>query len=80
MKKLVLLIAILAYASLTFAQNEIPGTWLSENEDAKIEMYKSGNKYFGKIFWLAERHDENLELKGYLGFLSDTEEWTRTTK
>jgi hypothetical protein len=49
MKKLVLLIAILAYASLTFAQNEIPGTWLSENEDAKIEMYKSGNKYFGKI-------------------------------
>ena len=65
MKKLVLLIAILAYASLTYA---------------KIEMYKSGNKYFGKIFWLAELHDENLELKGYLGFLSDTEEWTRTTK
>jgi uncharacterized protein (DUF2147 family) len=42
--------------SLLFGQNthkadDIIGVWLSEKKDGKIEIYKSGNKYFGKLIW-----------------------------
>ena len=56
MKKLPLvLILLLAMAANAFAQTSgggmILGVWLSENKDGKIEVYKSGNKYFGKLIW-----------------------------
>jgi uncharacterized protein (DUF2147 family) len=38
----------------TYAQSEgdkILGGWLSENKDGKIEVYKSGEKYYGKLVW-----------------------------
>ncbi|TWW01591.1 DUF2147 domain-containing protein [Chitinophaga pinensis] len=56
MKTLTLLFfsMIIATGSL-FAQNgtadKILGTWLNEEKDGKIEIYKSGNKYFGKLVW-----------------------------
>lgn len=31
--------------------DKITGIWLSEKKDGKIEIYKSGNKYFGKLIW-----------------------------
>lgn len=41
--------------SNTVAQNapsdKIVGIWLSQEKDGKIEIYKSGNKYFGKLIW-----------------------------
>lgn len=27
------------------------GTWLSEKKDARFQLYKTGNKYYGKIIW-----------------------------
>lgn len=36
----------------------IVGTWLSASGEAKIEIYKTGNKYFGKIIWIQEPNDE----------------------
>lgn len=30
----------------------ILGKWLNEEKDAKVEIYKQGNKYFGKLVWL----------------------------
>ena len=42
-------------ASPSFAQNElgdkIIGEWLNEEKDGKIEIYKTGNLYYGKIIW-----------------------------
>ncbi len=32
------------------------GIWLSEKKDAKIEIFKSGNKYLGKLVWGAEMY------------------------
>jgi uncharacterized protein (DUF2147 family) len=34
--------------------NTILGTWTTEDKDAKIEIYKCGMKYCGRIVWLAE--------------------------
>lgn len=55
MKKLTLLFFTLLVATGSiFAQNagdKILGTWLNEEKDGKIEIYKSGNKYFGKLVW-----------------------------
>ena len=31
--------------------DDILGVWLSEEKDGKIEIYKSGNNYSGKLIW-----------------------------
>lgn len=43
------LLAFLALSSSLFAQDQIVGTYWSPKKDGKIEIYKKGNKYFGKI-------------------------------
>lgn len=39
----------------TFAQtpeaDKILGVWLSEDKTVKIDVYKSGSRYFGKLIW-----------------------------
>lgn len=34
--------------------NDILGVWLTQDKDAKIEIYRCAAKYCGKIVWLAE--------------------------
>lgn len=56
MKKLTLLLLILLVATgsifaQTNAGDKILGTWLNEEKDGKIEIYKNGSKYFGKLIW-----------------------------
>jgi uncharacterized protein (DUF2147 family) len=34
--------------------DDILGTWLTSEGRAKVFVYKSGNKYFGKIIWLKD--------------------------
>ncbi|WP_423735489.1 DUF2147 domain-containing protein [Chitinophaga caseinilytica] len=29
------------------------GVWLNEEKDAKVQIYKNGDKYFGKLIWMA---------------------------
>ncbi len=36
------------------AADMIIGVWLTQDQDAKIEIYRSGNAYDGKIVWLKE--------------------------
>jgi len=31
--------------------DEIKGIWLTENKDGKVEIYRSGNMYLGKLIW-----------------------------
>lgn len=46
------LLACLAYTAS--ANDKVIGNWYSEDKEAKIEIYKEGDKFFGKIVWLKE--------------------------
>jgi uncharacterized protein (DUF2147 family) len=55
MKKTVLIALCFLAVAKSFAQtsigDKILGAWLSEDKTGKIEVYKSGGKYFGKLVW-----------------------------
>lgn len=38
--------------------SKIFGTWLTQIEDAKIEIYQQQDKFFGKVVWIAEPNDD----------------------
>ena len=35
------------------------GTWLTEIEDAKVEIYQKQGKFYGRVVWIAEPNDED---------------------
>jgi len=37
--------------------NDILGVWLTQDKDSHVEIYKVGNKFFGKIIWLQDPID-----------------------
>ena len=56
MKKL-LLIAFYFFSFTAFAKtnpDDILGIWLSSNGQGQIQIYKEGDKYFGKLHWMKE--------------------------
>ncbi|WP_440134950.1 DUF2147 domain-containing protein [Chitinophaga sancti] len=46
-----LLITLLFSTQVLLAQDKILGNWLSEEKDGRIEIYKTGDKYSGKLIW-----------------------------
>ena len=63
MKKIGILLLCFVAATKTFAQtleaDKILGVWLSENKTAKIDVYKSDGKYFGKLVWGKTMYEPN---------------------
>ncbi|MBM3434971.1 MAG: DUF2147 domain-containing protein [Bacteroidetes bacterium] len=59
--KFILLGATLLFTGNMLAQDfkadDILGIWFNEEKDAKIEMYKQNNKYYGKVVWLNEPNE-----------------------
>ena len=53
---LILFLFANVFTAFTFLENNpdaIIGTWLTAGDDnAKIEIFKSGSKYYGKIVWM----------------------------
>ena len=50
----ILFLLILAFVSRTFAQtgeNDILGKWESDKKDVRLEIFKQGDKYYGKYLW-----------------------------
>jgi uncharacterized protein (DUF2147 family) len=47
------------YSSSMSNPDDIVGYWFTENNKAKIQIYKSNEKYFGKIVWLKNPNEEN---------------------
>lgn len=49
------------FSQTLFAQSSdaIVGTWFNTEKDAKVEIFKEGNKYHGKIVWLQEPRENN---------------------
>lgn len=54
-----MLLALLILSTSAFAQ--IEGRWLSEEKNGEIEIYKEGNKYFGRLV-RARRNPETNNL------------------
>lgn len=66
MKKLTFLIVCYCLLQSIMAQvkeDAILGRWLSESGKAKIEIFKSNGKFYGKIVWLKNPNDENGQPK-----------------
>lgn len=60
MKKIIFLLVSLYFSTTLFANgDDILGVWFNEEKTGKVEIYKSGNKYYGKIIWLKEPLDAN---------------------
>lgn len=58
MHKFLLFIHFILFSFSALSQNsqgdQIVGEWLNEDKDAKIEIYKNGSAYFGKVIWATE--------------------------
>lgn len=55
MKRFFYLTLLSLFTTVNFAQaDNIIGTWLTEDTEAKVKIYKSNNSYYGKIVWLKE--------------------------
>jgi uncharacterized protein (DUF2147 family) len=60
--KPILILVIAFMAQSLFAQkatDKILGQWFNEEKDGKVEIYKQGDKYFGKLVWLKTPLDVN---------------------
>jgi len=60
MKKIIFLPLVFLF-NIVFAQNtdDILGYWLNQDNDAKIEIYKEDNSFFGKLIWLKEPNEKD---------------------
>lgn len=61
MKKIIELFLLCLFSTVSFAQkspDDICKTWFNGEKTAKIQIYKIGPKYFGKIVWLKEPKDK----------------------
>lgn len=62
MKKIVTIIGILCISFSLKAQawqDAVLGGWINGDKDAKVEIYKSGDKYYGKITWLRNPNEDD---------------------
>ncbi len=59
MKSIIMFLTfLLPPAVFATTPDDILGVWLTENDESKIEIFKTGNEYFGKIIWLKEPNDK----------------------
>ena|SRR6218665_427494 len=87
---IILLTVISSFTNLYSQKaNDIAGTWLNPEKNTKIQIYKSGDKYMGKIIWLKEpyladgktlKKDKSgektiLNLVFLFNFVFDEDEW-----
>lgn len=56
---ILLLLLISVSAKTQTWQNGIIGGWIDGEGDGKIEIFKEGDQYYGKITWLREPNEEN---------------------
>lgn len=58
MRNFVVLALVIIISSFTNPQDEILGTWIPEEGNSKVEIYKKDGRYFGKVAWLAQTTDK----------------------
>lgn len=50
---------ILSVSAVIYSQDNILGVWLTSDGKSKIEIFKSGDQYDGKIVWVLDSIDPN---------------------
>jgi len=64
MKKMIMTLMLVFTSVLIFAQTDpIIGKWQNPSGEGRIEIYKKGEKYFGKLYWLKEPNDAQGNIK-----------------
>lgn len=58
MKNLFLIFGLFIFGKTTVAQ-DVTGRWLTDDSEAVIEIFKSGDKLNGKLVWLKNPNDKN---------------------
>lgn len=58
MKKSIVTLFSLCFSIMLIAQDNIVGVWYNTTKTGKVEIYKKGDVYFGKIIWLEEPLNE----------------------
>jgi uncharacterized protein (DUF2147 family) len=59
---LLLFVSLLSFHTDSFGQakeDKIVGVWLVQKKDGKVEVYKKGDTYFGKIVWMHDPNDSD---------------------
>jgi uncharacterized protein (DUF2147 family) len=76
MNKLIFTVCALAMSMTLFAQTSDPilGKWQNPSGEGRIEIYKKGDKYFGKLYWIKDaakkdvnNPDEKLQSRNIQG-------------
>jgi uncharacterized protein (DUF2147 family) len=59
LKKFLILLLFSASAQLAIAQSkdDILGKWINSSGEGQIEIFKKGDKYFGKLVWIKEPNE-----------------------
>ena len=52
-----LILMVSSSIAQTTGGDKVLGIWLSEKKDARIEIFKTDNKYSGKLIWGAEMYE-----------------------
>lgn len=50
--------SITAFTNTNDNPDAVLGVWLNSSGKGQIQVYKQGNKYYGKLVWLKEPNDE----------------------
>lgn len=63
MKKIILVVTVLVFAFSAFAQSSDPiiGKWENSSKEGRVEIYKRGDKYFGKLYWIKDSSKKDIK-------------------
>ena len=56
--QLFVFLTLLSAVSIAQKKDDILGKWINSSGEGQIEIYKKGEKYFGKLVWIKEPNDE----------------------
>ncbi len=63
MKRLILVVGLLLAACSLFAQAKDPiiGKWENSSKEGRIEIYKKGEKFYGKLYWIKDASKKDVK-------------------
>lgn len=63
MKRLLTTVCAIFVGLMVFAQSNDPilGKWQNPSGEGRIEIYKKGDKYYGKLYWIKDSSKKDLK-------------------
>ena len=60
---ILLLLTAISFSGIAQNKDAILGKWVNPSGEAHVDIFKKGDKYFGKIVWLKNPKDEKGNVK-----------------